>query len=148
MRCFFCGSDQNVVLDKRTVRSSGDVRRRRECIKCRGRFTTYERIGDFELYVLKKSGKRELFDRLKLSAGLRKALEKRPALEHIEDIVAKIVLDLRKKGKKEVESKVIGRFALNALKKMDKVAYLRFASVYRHFEDMKDFERELVGLNK
>lgn len=148
MRCFFCNSDQSIVLDKRTVKSSGEVRRRRECVRCHGRFTTYERICEFELYVLKRSGKRELFDRQKLTAGLQRALEKRPAFEQIDEIVSKIITDLRKKGQKEVESKIIGRYALSELKKIDKVGYLRFASVYRHFEDPRDFAKELVGLNK
>lgn len=148
MRCFFCGSDQSSVLDKRTVKSSGEVRRRRECLKCHRRFTTYEKICDFELFVLKRSGKRELFNRDKLLGGLERALEKRPAFDQVEEIVSRIVTGLRVKGKREIESKIIGRAALSELKKIDKVAYLRFASVYRHFENTTDFAKELVGLDK
>src|SRR4051812_7740943 len=119
MRCFFCGNDQSSVLDKRAVKGSGEIRRRRECLKCHNRYTTYERIGNFELYVLKRSGRRELFDREKLKLGIEKALEKRPALEDVEIILDKIVNRLRVKGKKEIESRMLGQIALSELKDID-----------------------------
>lgn len=148
MRCFFCSSEQSSVIDKRAVKSTGEIRRRRECLSCRKRYTTYERISSFELYVLKKDGRREPFDRDKLKSGLKRAFEKRPGLEDIELIVDKVVNRLRVKGKKEIESVVVGRAALAELKRVDQVAYLRFASVYRQFKDPGDFKKELENLSK
>ncbi|MBI2596131.1 transcriptional repressor NrdR [Candidatus Daviesbacteria bacterium] len=146
MKCFFCGSDQSSVIDKRAVRGTGEIRRRRECLKCQKRYTTYERLSAFDLYILKRDGRREVFDREKLKAGLQRALEKRPALEDLENIVDRVIKRLKTRGKKEIESKIVGSLALSELKKADSVAYLRFASVYRKFNDPLDFTKELESL--
>lgn len=146
MYCPFCNSSLSSVIDKRAVKGSGEIRRRRECLKCKKRYTTYERVSDVEVYVVKRSGKRELFDRDKLRTGIARALEKRPAFESVEQIVGKIEKRVKSKGKREVESKVIGREVLTELKRVDKVAYLRFVSVYRQFKDPGDFTRELEAL--
>ena len=146
MRCFFCGSEQSSVIDKRAVKSTGEIRRRRECLSCHKRFTTYERLSSFELFVLKKDGRREPFDRDKLKSGLARALEKRPGMESLDLIVDKVINRLRVKGKTEIESFAVGRSALFELKKVDQVAYLRFASVYRQFKDTGDFKKELESL--
>lgn len=147
MKCLFCASTQSAVVDKREVKGTGEIRRRRKCLKCLRRFTTYERISSFDLYIVKKDGRREPFDRSKLKSGLEKALEKRPGLNEVEALVDKIVRRLRSKDKKDIESRVIGKTALLELKKLDPVAYLRFASVYRKFESPKDFTKELENLN-
>lgn len=146
MKCFFCGSEQSSVVDKRTVKGTGEIRRRRECLKCGNRFTTYERVVDFELYVLKRNGTKELFDRQKLTAGISRALEKRPALDALDQLVDRVLEKVNVKGKKEIETKQIGKAVCSELKKIDQVAYLRFASVYRNFEDPKDFQKELEHL--
>lgn len=146
MRCLYCGSDQSSVIDKRAVKSSGEIRRRRECLKCHKRFTTYERISFAETYVIKRDGRREVFDVNKIRSGLQKALEKRPGIEKVEEIVEKIEKTIRAKGENEVETKLIGKLVLSELKKIDKVAYLRFVSVYRQFKDLDDFTKELQHL--
>jgi len=147
MKCYFCGSEQSKVIDKRAVRSLGEVRRRRECLKCHKRFTTYERVCGFELYVIKRDGKRELCDREKLKSGLAKALEKRSDSDKVEELTEKIESKLRTKGEPEIKSTYIGQLVLSSLKKTDKVAYLRFASVYRDFKELGDFTRELQVLS-
>ncbi len=146
MRCFFCASDQSSVIDKRAVKSSGEIRRRRECLNCQQRFTTYERVAAFELFVIKRDGNKQLFDRNKLKNGVARALEKSYAVDKVDEIVDKIVNKLKLKGKKEIESKQIGQVVLSELKKIDKVAYLRFASVYRQFKDPSEFTKELKNL--
>lgn len=146
MYCYFCGSDQSSVIDKRAVKSSGEIRRRRECLKCHRRFTTYERIFTIELFVIKKDGRREIFSIDKLRSGVAKALEKRPAATEVEAIVKRVESKLRDKGKKDIETHFIGQTVLGELKKLDKVAYLRFASVYRDFSDPGDFRKELESL--
>ena len=146
MYCPFCSSDQSSVIDKRAVKGTGEIRRRRECLKCHKRFTTYERVTALEFYVIKRNGQRQIFDRDKLRSGIARALEKRPAFEEIDRVVTKIESRIRAKGLKEVESKAIGREVLTELKKLDKVAYLRFASVYRQFKDPGDFTKELKTL--
>jgi transcriptional repressor NrdR len=146
MKCFFCGSNQSSVIDKRAVIGTGEIRRRRECLKCGNRFTTYERVVDYSLYVIKRDGSRELFDRKKLTAGIERALEKRPGLNNLDQLVDRILEKINVKGKKEIASKVLGKTALSELKRLDKVAYLRFASVYRQFNDAGDFKRELEHL--
>lgn len=143
MTCPFCGSSQNKVVDKRSVAHSGEIRRRRECLKCAKRFTTYERIASLELVVIKRDGRREPFLREKVRNGIVKALEKRPAENKIDELVEKIERRLRKKGQKEISSKLIGQLVLGELKKLDEVAYLRFASVYRNFKQAEDFAKEL-----
>lgn len=147
MKCIYCGSEDSKVIDKRAVKSSEEIRRRRECLKCHKRFTTYERIADFGLLIIKRDGRREPFDRQKLSSGIEKALEKRPDIDKVAEIVERIEGKLRNKGGKEVKSRAVGQLVLSELKKLDKVAYLRFASVYRQFSEPGDFARELQGLN-
>lgn len=146
MQCPYCNSFSNRVIDKRTVKGSGETRRRRECLKCGSRFTTYERLVPVEMTVLKKSGEREPFIREKLRIGILKALEKRPSLDKADFLVDRIERTIRTKFPKEVSSKIIGRLVLTELKKVDKVAYLRFASVYRQFDNPGDFARELTSL--
>src|SRR5438105_7686523 len=109
MYCYFCGSDQSSVIDKRAVKSSGEIRRRRECLKCHRRYTTYERIFNVELYVVKKDGRREIFEIGKLRNGILRALEKRPAIDQVEEMVKRVETKLRDKAKKEVESRFIGQ---------------------------------------
>jgi transcriptional repressor NrdR len=146
MKCFFCGSFQSSVIDKRAVTATGEIRRRRLCLKCGNRFTTYERLVGHELFVIKRDGSKELFDRNKLVSGVEKALEKRPARESLENLVDKILNKVNVKGRKEVQSRILGKAVLSELKKTDKVAYLRFASVYRQFQGAEDFEKELEHL--
>lgn len=146
MRCPFCGNFDSGVIDKRAVKGSGQIRRRRQCLRCQERFTTYEKIAPIELMVVKRDGKKEPFVIDKVKVGVAKALEKRPGIDKIEELIDKIERRIRSQGKKEVTSSVIGKIVLSELKKLDKVAYLRFASVYRQFEDPKDFARELKSL--
>ncbi len=147
MFCPYCGSDLSKVVDKRSVNGLGQIRRRRECLKCAKRFTTYEKLGELDLIVIKKDGRREVFNPEKLRLGIIKALEKRPALDQAEEIVNKIERKLRGKRLKEVSSKIIGTQVLLELKKLDMVAYMRFASVYRQFGTAQDFAKELEGLH-
>lgn len=149
MKCPFCSNQETRVVDKREDSSGKAVRRRRECQKCGRRFTTFERAETLDLLVVKKDGKREAFDRIKLRSGIVKACEKRPvSAEEIENILDEIEADLRKNGTNEVSSKKIGELVTKRLKKLDQVAYIRFASVYRQFTDVGDFEKELAKLSK
>jgi len=142
MRCAFCGNSETKVIDKRD--SENITRRRRECLKCKKRFTTYERAEDLSLIVIKKDNRREQFDKEKLRKGLLKACEKRPiSVEKIDKIVEKIESSLRKLKTKEIKSSIIGEKVIKELKKLDKVAYIRFASVYKEFEDVNDFKKEI-----
>lgn len=134
------------MVDKRAVKSVGEIRRRRECLKCKKRFTTYERVCSFEAYVIKRDGRRESFSRDKVRAGLERALEKRPGIDKVSEIAIRIESKLVIRGKREIPSKLVGQMVLSELKKLDKVAYLRFASVYRDFKEVGDFARELQGL--
>ncbi len=147
MRCPYCSSPELKVTDKR---KSGDgIRRRRECLKCKKRFTTYEKIEKSELWVIKKDGSRERFDREKLENGINKAFEKRPvSKEKIDKMINEIEEQLRKKGRKEVKSSLIGEMAMRKIKKLDNVAYIRFASVYREFQDVNDFKLALKQVAK
>lgn len=147
MKCPFCSSEINKVVDKRAVAGTGDIRRRRECLKCSKRFTTYESLAEVELWVIKRDGRKELFDLGKIKNGLGKALEKRPAFSKVEDIAIRVENILRKKGEKEISSKIIGKLVLIELKKIDSVAYLRFVSVYRQFKHIEDFAKELEHLS-
>ena len=142
MKCIFCNSETKVT-DKRD--SEGETRRRRECLKCGKRFTTYERIEEPNFIVIKKDKTREPFSREKLRIGIEKACEKRPIeTEKIDSLVNEIESRLREKVKgREVESQVIGELVIKALKKLDKVAYIRFASVYKDFQDVEDFSKEI-----
>jgi len=144
MDCPYC-SGNTKVTDRR--KSPEGIRRRRECLKCRKRFTTYERIGRSEFYVIKKDGRREKYSREKLEAGIYRAFEKRPVpKEKIDKMINEIEEQLMKRGKKEVKSSVIGELIMKKMKKIDNVAYIRFASVYRDFQDASDFKKELRGL--
>jgi transcriptional repressor NrdR len=143
MICPYCHADQTKVTDSRET-ELGSTRRRRECLKCNKRFTTYERIEEIELTVVKKNKNRERFDRNKLIRGFMRACEKRPIkIEKIERIVDEIEADLRKKDSIEIQSTEIGEMVMDKLKELDKIAYIRFASVYREFTDLKSFEKEL-----
>lgn len=145
MRCPYCGNAETKVTDKRDS-EDGATRRRRECLKCKKRFTSYERP-DVEIIIVKKDNRRENYDRNKLLSGIKKACEKRPiSMERIEMLVDEIEDKLRKKGK-EVESKLIGEMVMNALKKIDKVAYIRFASVYKQFQDLADFRNVMKEID-
>lgn len=145
MRCPFCFNTTFKVTDKR-MSLNDTIRRRRECKKCKKRFTTYERA-EIPTLVIKKDGRREKFDREKLLMGIQKACEKRKvSVEKIEQIVNHIETRIKLSHGNEVKTKKIGEEVMNALKKLDKVAYIRFASVYKDFTDAKDFEKELEGL--
>ncbi len=145
MECPYCSHESSKVTDKR--KSPQGVRRRRECLKCKKRFTTYEKAERGDLYVIKKEGRREKFDREKLESGIEKAFEKRPvSREKIQQMINEVEDQIRKRGKKEVKSSIIGDLVSKKIKRLDKVAYIRFASVYQDFEDIKDFKKELKGL--
>lgn len=146
MKCPFCGSEAHRVVDKRAVASVGEIRRRRECLKCLRRFTTYERVGSVELIVIKRDGRKEIFSLEKLRNGIARALEKRPAVDKVNELTEKIERRIRKRGKETVASKLIGQMVLSELKRIDTIAYLRFASVYRRFEAPEDFTKELTSL--
>ncbi len=147
MKCPFCSSVLSKVVDKRAVDSRCEIRRRRECLKCNKRFTTYETLAKLEVLVIKKDGRREPFSKEKLSSGIVKALEKRPAIDKAVRVVERIENKIRVRGLREIPSHVLGKWVLSELKKLDPVAYLRFASVYRTFSEPKDFERELESFN-
>ena len=140
MECPFCSNTKSKVTDKRD--SPNGVRRRRECLKCKKRFTTYEKIANHDLFVIKKDGRREKFEREKLERGIHKAFEKRPvAEEKIYQMINEIEEQIRKKGKKEIKSLTLGDLAMKKIKRIDNVAYIRFASVYKDFKDVKDFKK-------
>ncbi|HLE48987.1 MAG TPA: transcriptional regulator NrdR [Patescibacteria group bacterium] len=144
MRCPFCASINSQVLESRSVDEGKSIRRRRECLKCSKRFTTYERVGGNALWVIKKDGRREAFDREKVKKGILRAVEKRPvSMDLINDLVDKVEREMLKKQNEEVSSKAIGNAVLKRLRKIDKVAWLRFASVYMQFEDLEDFAKAM-----
>jgi len=144
MECPYC-KGASKVTDKR--KSPEGIRRRRECLKCKKRFTTYEKIGKSDFYVIKKDGRREKFSREKLETGIERAFEKRPVpKEKIDKMINEIEEQLMRKGKREVSSRVIGELVMKKIKKLDNVSYIRFASVYRDFQDIKDFKKELREL--
>jgi transcriptional repressor NrdR len=145
MKCPYCSNESFKVTNKRS--SPEGIRRRRECLICKKRFTTYEKIEKSEIYVIKKDGRREIFKREKIETGLNKAFEKRPvSKEIIERIVNEIEEQIRKKGKKEIKSSIIGEMVMRKIRKIDNIAYIRFASVYREFENLNDFKEELREL--
>jgi len=149
MKCPYCSSDETKVVDKRASSDIRVNRRRRECLKCGKRFTTYERIEMNDLIVIKKDGRRERFDRDKLTSSIVKSCDKRPiSYEKIRDVVSSVEKEIRKMGEPEVKTGVIGDVVIEKLKKLDEVAYVRFASYYRHFTDVKSFERELKRLEE
>jgi transcriptional repressor NrdR len=146
MKCPFCSNDEFKVVDSRE--SEDTIRRRRECLKCEKRFTTYERI-ETDLIVIKKDGKREPYDREKMKRGILRACEKRPiSNEKIDLFIDKIEQQLRKMNSSEVKSSIIGNKVIAGLKGLDKVAYIRFASVYKDFTDIDSFQEELKKLIK
>lgn len=133
-------------MDKRPVEKRGEIRRRRECLKCTNRFTTYEILAAVLILVVKKNGKKEPYAREKIQRGLNRALEKRPGIDKIESILDRIEGRIRTKRLEEVQSQMLGKWILAELKKLDSIAYLRFASVYRTFSDPKDFKKEIETL--
>ncbi|MFA6489533.1 MAG: transcriptional regulator NrdR [Candidatus Micrarchaeia archaeon] len=148
MRCPFCTHSETDVIDTRDTDDSR-IRRRRECAKCKRRFTTYEEIEKEDLFVVKKDGRREKFDRHKLLSGIQKSCEKRPvSVEQCEEMATWVEGKLRKSDKQEVKTNEIGELVMERLRKVDDVAYIRFASVYRSFTDIDSFEQYLKGLKK
>ena len=147
MKCPYCGSKDSEVVETRDSEDLETIRRRRACLKCQKRFTTYERVENVHLVVIKKDGRREQFNRDKLRSGILRSCEKtRVSLEDIERIVTEVERELRGADSVEVESKKIGQMIALRLKKIDKVAYIRFSSVFRRFVDVEDFEKEVRRL--
>ena len=147
MKCPFCSYADSRVIDSRSVDNGTSIRRRRECPECGRRFTTYEKYEETPLLVIKKDGRRELFDSQKLTNGLLKAFEKRPfSYEQIQSIASGIERDLRALGESEVKSTLIGETVMKALEMIDQIAYVRFASVYRQFADVNSFMQEIQGM--
>jgi transcriptional repressor NrdR len=146
MRCPHCGAVEDKVIESRTLANGEAIRRRRECVNCGYRFTSYERLEDKQFMVVKRDGRRDPFDRDKLERGIERALEKRPVSRmQIESLVNEIedASAIISKGLREIDSSVIGDLVLERLGGIDKVAYIRFASVYRHFENLDEFIREI-----
>ena len=149
MTCPYCGSKEIEVIETRDSEDLSTIRRRRECLKCEKRFTTYERIENVDLVVIKKDGRREQFDRDKLKRGITQSSQKtKVSTEAIERIVTEIERELRAADSIEVESRKIGQMVAARLKKIDKVAYIRFSSVFKRFVDIEDFEKEVKRLIK
>ena len=149
MKCPFCHETDNKVIDSRLSKDGNMVRRRRECLKCVRRFTTYERVEESMPLVIKKDGRRESYDRLKVVSGLKRPCEKRPvSINTIEATADRIERGLQERGEKEIPSSVIGEAAMKELHDIDQVAYVRFASVYRSFKDINEFMVELEELLK
>ncbi|MBI2106676.1 transcriptional repressor NrdR [Candidatus Woesearchaeota archaeon] len=149
MKCPYCNHSETKVVDKRETDDLDVTRRRRECLKCQKRFTTYERVEGIDLVIVKKDGRREAFDKEKLKRGLLRACEKRSiSIEQIDKIIDKVESELRNQDTKEINSSIVGDRVTKELKKLDQVAYIRFASVYRSFADVTDFQKELKELLK
>jgi len=147
MKCPFCSHTEDKVIDSRLSQEGDVTRRRRECLKCGRRFTTYERVEEAQPLVIKKDGRRELFDRTKILNGVLRACEKRPVgIETMEKVVDKIEKRFLETGDREIQSSIIGAAVMEELKTLDEVAYVRFASVYREFRDINEFMTELKGL--
>ncbi len=144
MRCPFCSNTNGRVVDSRSSKEGDSIRRRRECLKCGRRFTTYERIEEVAQMVIKKDGRRENFDRWKLKSGILKAIEKRPiGLEQVDVMIDEVERELFNSTEHEVATAALGEAIMDKLKKLDEVAYVRFASVYRQFKDLNEFMSEL-----
>ena len=149
MYCPVCNHQDTKVVDSRVTNEGMTIRRRRECPKCNFRFSTYEQVEMLDLIVVKRDGRRESYTRDKLEAGLKKALEKRPyTRESFQNLVTQIERAIQKLKKNELTSQQVGEIVIKFLKKFDKVAYIRFASVYRSFDDLKTFKDELADLSK
>jgi transcriptional repressor NrdR len=147
MRCPFCHYEDTKVLDSRPTEDGQAIRRRRECLECRRRFTSYERVEEIPVWVVKKDGRREAFDRSKILRGLLTACEKRPiSLDVLEDAVDRVERSVRDAANGEVATRVIGELVMQRLRELDEVAYVRFASVYRQFTDIEGFRQELERL--
>jgi transcriptional repressor NrdR len=149
MKCPYCAKVDNKVIDSRMSKDGRTIRRRRECLKCSRRFTTYERLEEVLPMVIKKDGRRESFSRDKIIEGIKKSCQKRPvSVTKIEEFVDSLEVYFQELGKKEIESKEIGERVINNLKDWDEVAYVRFASVYRQFKDINEFMTELEDILK
>ena len=149
MYCPFCSAQETKVIDSRLVADGHQIRRRRECINCHERFTTFESAELVMPRIIKRDGSREPFNEDKLRNGLVRALEKRPvSVEETENAINKLKSQLRATGEREVESEMVGNILMEQLKKLDKIAYIRFASVYRSFEDIREFGEEIARLDK
>ncbi|MBS3809311.1 MAG: transcriptional regulator NrdR [Desulfobacterales bacterium] len=147
MKCPFCGDNNNKVIDSRLSKEGSAIRRRRECISCTRRFTTYEIVEEMPLMIIKKDKRREVFSRDKVRSGLKKACEKREiSMNIIENFIEELERDLRESEEKEIPSRMVGEKIMAKLHELDKVAYVRFASVYRDFKDVHDFVTELKTL--
>ena len=144
MKCPFCSHMDDKVIDSRMSTEGVSIRRRRECLKCGKRFTTYEYVENVPMMVVKRDGMRKRFDREKIKEGIMKACEKRPvSMDKIEEIVAEIAKEVHKKSEREVKTTMIGKMVMEKLYELDEVAYVRFASVYRRFKDVSHFKKEL-----
>ena len=147
MKCPFCGEMDNKVIDSRVSKDGAVIRRRRECTDCTRRFTTYEHIEEIPIMIVKKDGRREVFNRDKVRAGLQKACQKLDiSMNVIEDFIDDLERDLRETGEKEIPSRVIGEKIMSRLHGLNDIAYVRFASVYREFKDVNDFREEIKRL--
>ena len=147
MKCPFCDELEDKVVDSRMAKEGEVIRRRRECLGCKRRYTTYERVEEILPMVVKKDGRRESFDRTKIHAGLKKACEKRPiSTATIEDVTDRIEKRIQEMGETEIESRIVGEELMKELHQLDQVAYVRFASVYREFKDIDQFMEELKTL--
>ncbi len=149
MKCPYCENPESKVIDSRESKNGITIRRRRECLSCQKRFTTYEKIEEIPYMVVKKDGRRQRFDSQNIMRGLLRACEKRPVpVAKLEEIVEEIELKLQEKSDKEIATAEIGQYVISELKELDKVAYVRFASVYREFKDVLEFKKELETLLK
>ncbi len=147
MKCPYCREMDNKVIDSRVTKDGNAVRRRRECLACKHRFTTYERVEGLPLVLIKKDGRRETFDRTKVLVGMQKACEKRSiSINTLEQFVNELERELQEMGEKEIPSSVVGERVMTKLHELDDVAYVRFASVYREFKDINDFMAQLKHL--
>jgi transcriptional repressor NrdR len=147
MRCPFCAHPDSKVIDSRESKKGISIRRRRECESCRRRFTTYEKVEEIPYMMIKKDGTRQMFDRQKLLKGMMKACEKRPiALAKLEEMVEEVEARLQERPDKEMKASEVGQLIMDRLRELDKVAYVRFASVYRDFRDVLEFKNELDTL--
>ena len=149
MRCPKCANIDDKVIDSRLSRDGSSIRRRRECLSCQMRFTSYEELERMVMHVIKRDGRREPFDRHKLIASLTKACEKRPvSIEAIERASDDIIAELEKRDEREISSRVVGRRTMESLRSLDEIAYIRYASVYRQFEEVGDFLQEIEKMEK
>jgi len=147
MKCPYCSEMENKVIDSRMTKEGNAVRRRRECLGCKHRFTTYERLEALPLVLIKKDGRRETFDRTKVLVGMQKACQKRNiSINTLEEFVDELERELQETGEKEIPSSVVGERVMTKLHELDDVAYVRFASVYREFKDINDFMSQLKNL--